>query len=144
VLVAWLNHDDVWNTHANVLKNFFLETGVQPTYFDCVVAEALSAATRRLHEKKRGHEVAPLFTRLETLVPVELITWILPDVPRLYSAALDLMRASSGELNFNDALIADETCFALAASARPPPSPASTPTSIRSRGSSAWQSRMMC
>jgi len=102
-VVAWLNHDDVWNTHANVLKNFFLETGAQPTYFDCVVAEALSAATRRLHEKKRGYEVATLFTRLETLVPVGLITWILPDVPRLYSAALDLMRASSGELNFNDA-----------------------------------------
>lgn len=106
VLVAWLNHDDVWNTQATVLKNFFLETGVQPTYFDCVVAEALSAATRRLHEKKRGHEVATLFTRLETLVPVALITWILPDVPRLYSAALDLMCASSGELNFNDVLIA--------------------------------------
>ena len=106
VLVAWLNHDDVWNAQATVLKNFFLETGVQPTYFDCVIAEAISAATRRLYEKKRGYEAATLFARLETLVPFRLITWILPDVPRLYSAALDLMRASSGELNFNDALIA--------------------------------------
>ena len=28
------------------------------------------------------------------------------DVPRLYPHVLDLIRASSGELNFNDALIA--------------------------------------
>ncbi|MBN1877400.1 MAG: type II toxin-antitoxin system VapC family toxin [Anaerolineae bacterium] len=106
VLVAWLNHDDVWNIPARALKKFFLENNIQPTYFDCAVSEAISAAVRRLHEKKRGHEVVTLFTRLETLVPAELITWILPDVPRLYSAALDLMRTSSGELNFNDALIA--------------------------------------
>lgn len=106
VLVAWLNHDDLWNTQAETLKRFFLEHNIRPTYFDCAVAEAISAAVRRLHEKKRSHEVAILFTRLEMLVPVELITWILPDVPRLYSPALDLMHASSGELNFNDALMA--------------------------------------
>jgi predicted nucleic acid-binding protein len=34
------------------------------------------------------------------------LTWILPDVPELYRRVLDLIRSSSGELNFNDALIA--------------------------------------
>jgi len=37
-------------------------------------------------------------------VPHENLTWILPDVPAFYHSALEIMRASSGELNFNDAL----------------------------------------
>lgn len=36
----------------------------------------------------------------------EAIKWILPDVPHLYLEGLDLIRSSSGALNFNDALIA--------------------------------------
>lgn len=43
---------------------------------------------------------------IDSFAPQPTLTWIFPDVPRLYSAALDLMRVSSGELNFNDALIA--------------------------------------
>jgi predicted nucleic acid-binding protein len=39
-------------------------------------------------------------------VPHANLTWILPDVPAFYHPALEIMRASSGELNFNDALIA--------------------------------------
>jgi len=75
-------------------------------YFDCVTAKAVSAAARRLHEKGRGAEVAALLDNLYNLSPQQTITWILPDVPRLYPEVLALMRASSGELNFNDALIA--------------------------------------
>lgn len=33
-------------------------------------------------------------------------TWIFPDVPHLYPEGLDLIRSSSGALNFVDALIA--------------------------------------
>ena len=51
-------------------------------------------------------EVTALFDRLDVQVPNDTITWILPDVPHLYPEALDLMRSSSGALNFNDALIA--------------------------------------
>ena len=47
-----------------------------------------------------------MLDRLNAQVPRETITWILPDVPHLYSKVLDLIRSSSGELNFNDALIA--------------------------------------
>ncbi|MBI3913904.1 MAG: PIN domain-containing protein [Chloroflexi bacterium] len=39
-------------------------------------------------------------------MPIATLTWILPDAPRLYSATLDLIRSTSGALNFNDALIA--------------------------------------
>ncbi len=75
-------------------------------YFDCVIAEAISAVARRLHEKGRGGETADLLQRLEARMPRAAITWILPDVPRLYAETLELIRSSSGELNLNDALIA--------------------------------------
>jgi predicted nucleic acid-binding protein len=75
-------------------------------YFDCVIAEAVSAVVRRLHEKGRADEVRTLLDHLRFRAPRESLTWILPDVPRLYVQALELMGDSSGELNFNDALIA--------------------------------------
>ena len=43
-----------------------------------------------------------LWARLNAQVPSDAITWIFPHVPRLYPEVLELMRASSGELNFND------------------------------------------
>lgn len=78
-------------------------TGV---YFDCVAAEAISVAVRRLHEKNLVAEVDALLDRLNTRVPPDMVTWVLPDVPRLYEEALALIRSSAGALNFNDALIA--------------------------------------
>jgi predicted nucleic acid-binding protein len=38
-------------------------------------------------------------------MPVTSITWILPDVPHLYPEIINLIRSSSGALNFHDALI---------------------------------------
>ncbi len=106
VLVALLDSRDQWRSEALAIHNTLLGAQIIPMYFDCVTAEAISVAVRRLHEKGRGAEVMALLDRLPMLVPQQSLTWILPDVPRLYSEALDLMRASSGELNFNDALIA--------------------------------------
>ncbi len=106
VLVALLNPSDVWHAQAIALLEALNQTDVTLIYFDCVVVEAISAAARRLHERGRGAEVKDLLHRLESHAPRDLITWILPDVPRLYPAALNLIHTSSGELNFNDALIA--------------------------------------
>jgi predicted nucleic acid-binding protein len=106
VLVALFNPRDVWHFKALALQDAMLASDVTPMYFDCVAAETISTIARRLREKGRAAEVPDVVARLETLVRQDLFTWILPDVPRLYSAVLDLIRASSGELNFNDALIA--------------------------------------
>ncbi len=106
ILVALLNRHDLWNARAETLQNALLAGDFQSTYFDCAVAEAVSAATRRLHEKGRTVEALELLNRLETLIPRKNITWILPDVPHLYPEVLTLMRTSGGELNFNDALMA--------------------------------------
>ncbi|MDH7485445.1 MAG: PIN domain-containing protein [Anaerolineae bacterium] len=106
VLVGLINPRDLWRDQALALREALLAIGAELLYFDCVAAEAVSAAVRRLHEKGRLPEVESLLHRLNTQVPAGVITWILPDVPDPYPAALDLIRSSSGALNFNDALIA--------------------------------------
>jgi len=106
VLVALLNPRDVWHTQALALQDALLAANITPVYFDCAAAEAISAAARRLREKGRVAEVQALLDRLNGQVPFDTLTWILPDVPALYPQVLDLIRTSSGELNFNDALIA--------------------------------------
>jgi len=106
VLVALLVPNDVWHEHATALWTAIKTGGHIGVYFDCVAAEAVSAAVRRLYEKGRGADVQALLDRLEGQVPRDSITWILPDVPALYSEVLALIRSSAGELNFNDALIA--------------------------------------
>lgn len=106
VLVALLVPNDAWHLQANLLWDAVKAAGHVGIYLDCVAAEAVSVAARRLHEKGLGNQVSDLLVRLETQVPRDLITWILPDIPRFYPEALALIRSSSGELNFNDALIA--------------------------------------
>ena len=106
MLVALINPRDLWRDQALALENALLAKSGKLFYFDCVVAEAISAAARRLHEKNLTAEVGALLDRLNARVPPETLTWILPDAPRLYAEALALMRSSAGALNFNDALIA--------------------------------------
>ncbi len=106
LLVGLIYADDNWHSRAVTLWNAIEATDYLSTFFDCVAAEAISAATRRLHEKKRLSEVENLFEQLNSYVSAETMTWILPDVPRLYPEIINLMQSSSGALNFNDALIA--------------------------------------
>lgn len=106
VLVALLNPQDLWRTQAIDLQAALLANGVELLYFDCVVTEAISTATRRLYEKGDRANVDDLLNRLMKQVPLDTITWIFPEVQRMYPTVIDLMRASKGALNFNDALIA--------------------------------------
>ena len=106
VLVGLINPRDLWRDQALALDRALRASGTELLYFDCVATEAISAAVRRLHEKGRFTEVAALIDRLNAQVPAASISWILPEVPRFYAEALDLIRSSSGALNFHDALIA--------------------------------------
>ena len=106
VLVGLLVPNDLWHVQAVALWDAIKAGGHTGLFLDCVAAESISVATRRLHEKGRSTEVESLLDRLDAQVPGDTITWILPDVPRLYPEVLDLIRSSSGALNFNDALIA--------------------------------------
>jgi predicted nucleic acid-binding protein len=50
--------------------------------------------------------ITAILQQLHIVVPETVITWVFPRVPDLYSEILNLMQASTGALNFNDALIA--------------------------------------
>jgi predicted nucleic acid-binding protein len=105
VLVGLLVPGDAWHLAGEVLLRTIHVAGHRPVYLDCVVTESASTVLRRLREK-RQEQVGQSLDRLARQVPLEEITWAMPDVPVLYAQALDLMRSSDGELNFNDALIA--------------------------------------
>lgn len=106
VFVALINPHDIWHIQAKTLIDTLRLADIKPTNFDCAVTEAASVLVRRLHEKRRGHEVPMVLEQLDGYIPPQLIIWILPEVPRLYADVLNLMQTSNGELNFNDALIA--------------------------------------
>jgi predicted nucleic acid-binding protein len=106
VLVGLLVTNDIWHTQAVTLWSHIEEMGHTSVYFDCVAGEAISVAVRRLHEKKYTAEMGAVLDQLNQRVPRKLITWIFPEVQRMYPTVIDLMRASKGALNFNDALIA--------------------------------------
>lgn len=65
---------------------------------------------RRLEEKNRHAEVKAMLDHLNTRVPADSLTWIMPDVPCLFQEVLGIIRSYSDALNFNDALIALSCC----------------------------------
>ncbi len=89
VLVALLYPQDLWHKQAMALRQVLLNTHAELLYFDCVAAEAISVIVRLLHEKGQAAEVQILLEHLESHMPHASLTWILPDVPRLYSEVLD-------------------------------------------------------
>jgi predicted nucleic acid-binding protein len=106
VVVGLLDSRDHWHSTATSLQAALIGAGFAPVYFDCTVTEAVSTLARRLREKQREVELPDLWQRLSMTLPENTLTWVLPDVPRLYGQIMDLIQASEGELNFNDSLIA--------------------------------------
>jgi predicted nucleic acid-binding protein len=106
VLVGLINPGDLWLDKAVALRRALLDDKAELYYFDCVVAESISVVVGRLAEKGYLADVEALFDQLDAHIPAAAITWILPDVPRLYPEIINLIRSSSGALNFHNAIIA--------------------------------------
>ncbi len=106
VLIGLVDARDVWHNAALQLQTALRAAQLAPVHFDCTVAEALSTLARRLREQRRAQELPGLFDRIEVTLPPAQLTWLFPDVPRLYGQVIALIRTSDGELNFNDGLIA--------------------------------------
>lgn len=106
VLVALFVPDDTWRSQAASLVNNLRRNQASIIYFDCVIAEALSTAVRRLHERRQSERIPVVIQRFRHELPVAAVTWVLPDTERLYEPILALVEQSNGILNFHDALIA--------------------------------------
>jgi predicted nucleic acid-binding protein len=106
VLVALFVPDDIWRPQAAALVNDLRLNNASIIYFDCVIAEALSTAVRRLHERRQAERIPSVLQRFRHELPIAGITWVLPDSERLYEPILALVEQTNGLLNFYDALIA--------------------------------------
>ncbi len=105
VLIAHVNTNDALHKAALALIGVAAQAKIEVVYFDCVIAESLSVIARRLEEKKRMNEFGALTDKLFEIAPEESWEWLFPETPRLFNSVTKLMRETSGQLNFNDALI---------------------------------------
>ena len=96
VLIGMLDTRDVWHSAALQVQGALLAAQLAPVYFDCILAEAASTLVRRLREQRREQEIPGLLDRLEAELPPETMTWLFPDVPRLYRHVMALIRSSTG------------------------------------------------
>jgi len=106
VLVGLIDSKDAWHDDAWALRNALKAAQARLVYFDCVVNEAVSVLARRAKERKHVDQYRDLLERLSSQVPQESITWISVAIKGLYRQIMDLVRETSGDLNFHDALIA--------------------------------------
>lgn len=106
VLVGLVDSRDTWHDSAWALHDALKVVRARLIYPDCVVNEAVSVLARRARERKHVDEFPDLLGRLLSHVDEESITWLSSATKRLYRQIMDLVRDTSGELNFHDALIA--------------------------------------
>ena len=93
VLVGMLVPNDHWHQQAVELGKAIQEQAHSPVYLDCVAAEALSVIVRRLEEKGLSEETDTIFEKWNDRIPLDVISWVFPDVPRLYSETIDLVQS---------------------------------------------------
>jgi predicted nucleic acid-binding protein len=106
LIIGMLDEQDVWHTPTVALMTALKARDFEPVVFDCVLSEAISTLARRVHEKRRAVQLSDLIALLKAKFPTKSIVWLSPDLPSLYDDIITLVQQSSGELNFNDALIA--------------------------------------
>jgi len=106
VLVALTDSRDKWHSQAQTLLNSLEVEDVRLIYLDCVLNETISVMARRAEEQQRSHQFSALLNKFKQQIIMENITWISPEIPRMYPDVIGLIEDTSGKLNFNDSLIA--------------------------------------
>jgi len=74
VLVGLLVPNDLWHAQATALWNAVKSAGHIGLFLDCVVAEAVSTAARRLFEKKRTSDFDSISWLRRLARPADLST----------------------------------------------------------------------
>jgi hypothetical protein len=74
-------------------------------YLDCAVNETISVIAKRFEEKGRSKEFTSALQKIEQAIPTESISWMYPEVRRLYPDILAVIKEHKGQLNFHDALM---------------------------------------
>jgi len=106
VLVALVDSRDKWHASAVTLRDALKAAQADLLYFDPVLNETVSVLARRAEEQGRAQQFPGLMDTLIQQAPTEVIVWLSSETQRLYDRVLELVRNTSGVLNFHDALIA--------------------------------------
>jgi predicted nucleic acid-binding protein len=106
MLVALVDAHDALHTRAQALGEALAAQEGLLVYYDVVINEAISVLARCAQEQRRTHQFTDLLDGLLHQVPTEVIVWLSSETQHLYSQMIDLVRTTSGALNFHDALIA--------------------------------------
>ena len=106
VLVALFVPNDTWRSQAATLVNDLRQRQASIIYFDCVVAEALSAAVRRLHERRQSQRIPAILERFRHELPGTAHNLDSSRHRAIVRTDPRFGGKSNGALNFHDALIA--------------------------------------
>lgn len=104
-LVALIDEKDKWRNTAVLIQKALKKKKARLVYLDCAINEMISVIARRLEEKGRIQEFTLALQKMEQAIPAERITWMYPEVRRLYPEILVVIKEHEGKLNFHDALI---------------------------------------
>jgi predicted nucleic acid-binding protein len=104
-LVALIDEKDKWRNTAVLIQKALKKKKARLVYLDCAVNEMISVIARRLEEKGRSHEFTSALQKMEQAIPAKRITWMYPEVRRLYPEILIVIKEHEGKLNFHDALM---------------------------------------
>ncbi|MCW1968901.1 MAG: type II toxin-antitoxin system VapC family toxin [Anaerolineae bacterium] len=108
VLVALASSRDSQHAKAiSLLQAIEADDKFDLIYADCVLIETLTVVARRAEEQKRIADFEALSNQaLVQASTSDQFIWLLPNVRNKFNDCVNLMRQTSGRLNFNDALIA--------------------------------------
>jgi predicted nucleic acid-binding protein len=104
-LVALIDEKDKWRKSAISIQTALNKKKARLVYLDCAVNETISVIARRLEEKGRSKEFTLALQKIEQAIPAENISWMYPEVRRLYPDILAVIKEHEGKLKFHDALM---------------------------------------
>lgn len=106
VIVGWLDKADVHNARATELIDGLKRDGHVALLFDVFVAEAVSVICRRAQERRsKSTDLSMATSVVRRWHEAGQIAPVSGDVGRRFGAIMDVVEASAGALNFNDALL---------------------------------------
>jgi predicted nucleic acid-binding protein len=106
VIVAQFDRADALAARARELTERLRGTDATPVFLDFIVAEALSVISRRARERKSAAPDLVAVTGIaRAWAERGVIRWAAAEAEHLWPDVLDVMDASNGRLNFNDAML---------------------------------------
>lgn len=102
-LIAQLDERDVHHRTARTIHELFRSQQVSYLYLDCMVNETITVLARRARERKV--DPVPIIRRVRKEIPPDRLTWIGPELPRLWNQAMDTLEEYRGQLSLHDCLV---------------------------------------